>query len=212
MSAHALLRIHSADGNPVLTIPVTKPVLHLGRAEAPTLTTHPSDLVIQKLDLPAIFTGVSRDHAHISWDETAGSFCLKVTGRNGCVVNKRRFLLNQTAQLPVNSVSTISLGKNCFIYFSPAKTSKTKNPPNDAGNLQEMEWNKYVIPIFEISDVSALPLTLILSSLYASNGELFDGGLEAGRKKNLKVWLRKAPFRTDPTGVVHWNRPMKMLD
>jgi hypothetical protein len=177
-----------------------KPFLRIGRLEAVSSSSAEDDPIIQKLALPPVFAGVSREHAEISWNEDSGWFELKVVGRNGCVVNRKRFNQQEVAPLPVNEVSTFSLGKNCFVYFAPAKQPKSSELRAPEA---ELDWTSYVTSIFEISDVDRLPLSLIVDTLVSSHGSLFEGQ-EVQRKRALKSFLRRPPFRLDAESVVHY--------
>ena len=209
MRGFAKLRIHTGIGEEVSTVLYSKPFLQIGRSENPSVSDEiaDDDPVIQKLHLPGLFAGVSREHAELSWSDTQNAFCLKVLGRNGCIVNRRRYLQGESAFLAIDSVSTFSLGKNCMVYFAPAKYARTiKSMTPISATSTDVDWAKYVIPVFETSDVDCLPRSLLLNSIQTTHPDIFEGALDISRKRTLTSFLRKSPFRTDPAGLVHYSR------
>ena len=91
---HAKLRAFDKEGQLVSQCIMTKSHLSIGRMVAGPIDELPiSNSDSQAFKVPAVLSGVSREHASISWNEKDMAFQILITGRNGALINRKRLNL-----------------------------------------------------------------------------------------------------------------------
>ena len=183
---------------------MTKSHLSIGRMVAAPIDEIPiSNSESQEFKVPAVLSGVSREHASISWNEKDLAFQILVKGRNGALINRRRLNFNEISLLSTRQTSAIALGKSCFIYFAPAMPIRKSSTPvlippsgeesaHGRKSLSSMRWQPAVIREFQRRKT----FTIDLHDLLASLATTYPDQCETSNswRASVKKLVRKAPF------------------
>ena len=160
------------------------------------------------------------------------SFVAEVVGRcNGACILGTQYKESCTVLLPEDSVSTISIGQSCYIFFAPAIRVFTNLKPQPSLDGEEAEgdkkngagsaavkrfpkiWSKAIIDVFGsvgVNELTQSTLTEQFKTLHAAAVSSFFGegnpDLDAELWGYLKRFVSKTPFEFDPdTGIVKFD-------
>jgi FHA domain len=203
MSGHAKLRVFDREGQLVSECIMHKSTLRIGRHIADT-AEEPLESAeeIQDFKLSAELSGVSREHASISWSEKDMGFQILIKGRNGAIVNRRKVNVDESAILNPRQVSSLALGRSCFVYFAPAMQPKKSNLPlaspktgdesRSAKKASAMRWQPAVVKEFTRRETQTIELNELLASLSAAFPEQCEAS--SSWKTTVRKLVRKVPF------------------
>ena len=206
MSGHARLSVFNNQGQRLCDYIMTKLTLKLGRQDSDvSMDTAESDKDCQILKLSPELTGVSRVHASISWSEKDLAFKIDIVGRNGATVNHRKLSLNESSILSPKQVSTIALGKSCFIYFCPAVSNKKQLIASASPRATEdsnatrkpvgIRWQPAAIKEFQRRETQTMDLNELLNCLGTTYAEHCESS--TSWRKTVRQLVRKLPFSFD---------------
>ena len=154
------------------------------------------------------------------------SFVAEVVGRcNGACILGTQYKESCSVLLPEDSVSTISIGQSCYIFFSPAVRVFTNLKPQPSIDGEEVDgdkksgrrfpkiWSKAIMDVFGSVGVNELTQSSLIEqfkAIHASAVSSFFGegnpGLDAELWGYLRRFITKSPFDFDAeTGIVRFD-------